>query len=144
MSPSLFFGVAILLMFALGYYFPGPTVVTPPWPFVGMILMLAGVAISGWASTAFARADQAFKAGRAKSALATDGPYRFSRNPLYLGMIISLCGLALMMAVRTPWIVPPLFAVAMDLLFVRPEEKQLGASLGRAYRDYCAKVRRWV
>jgi protein-S-isoprenylcysteine O-methyltransferase Ste14 len=80
--------------------------------------------------------------GQAKQ-LATEGIYRFTRNPMYLGAVIMLVGLS--GAFRSGWLLIAAAAVAYGLqrLAIEPEEAYLSRRFGNAYRDYCANVRRW-
>ncbi len=75
--------------------------------------------------------------------MVVDGPYRFSRNPTYLGLVVVLSGVAL--AFNTAWLLA--FAVAEFFLAdrqVRHEESYLESLFGQAYVDYQARVRRWL
>ena len=78
------------------------------------------------------------------TALVTDGPYRFSRNPLYLSLALLLLGAAVYLGSLTPFVVVPAFVWAINASFIRPEEAKLAAAFGDAYRDYCRRVRRWL
>ena len=75
--------------------------------------------------------------------LVTRGPFRLSRDPMYLGMVLVLIGVALLLGSVTPWVVVPLFVVLIDARFVRREEKDLEGA-GDAFRAYRARVRRWI
>ena len=76
--------------------------------------------------------------------LATEGIYRFTRNPMYLAAVIMLVGLS--GAFRSGWLLIAAVAVAYGLqrLAIEPEEAYLSRRFGNAYRDYCANVRRWL
>lgn len=144
MRPTYLFGVAIIVMFALAYVLPGPLISPPSGALAGLFVMGAGAALSGWATQTLARGGTTEKNGETVTALATTGPYRCSRHPMYLGMILSLTGLAVLLQVTTPWIVPVVFAVALDRLYVGDEERELRATFRDAYRNYASQVRRWL
>lgn len=144
MHPPFYMGIGIALMFLLTLFAPGSPLMGPPWNGLGLIVMILGVGLAGWSAKLFAKANTSTKSDQPVNALVTSGPYRFSRNPMYIGMVISLCGLAMVMSVMTPWIVPPLLIILLDRLFVQREEKQLREKFGRTYTDYCAQVRRWI
>lgn len=78
------------------------------------------------------------------SALVTDGVYRVSRNPVYLGMAVILIGWAVWLASPLALAVTALFVVYLDRFQIRPEERVLAATMGDQYRRYAARVRRWV
>jgi protein-S-isoprenylcysteine O-methyltransferase Ste14 len=81
---------------------------------------------------------------RAATALVTWGPFGFSRNPIYLGNTILLLGAGLAFGIA--WFVPVAFAAAAltARLAIAREEAHLNARFGRAWREYAARVRRWV
>ena len=78
------------------------------------------------------------------TAIVQDGIYRFTRNPMYLGMALILLGFALYLA--SPWALlgPLVFAAYITRFQIRPEERALAAHFGTAYAAYCAQVRRWL
>ena len=80
---------------------------------------------------------------KAADRLITHGPFRFRRNPIYMGEILILLGLA--QATLNFWfaVMAPVFAVAILLLAILPEERHLEARFGEEYLDYKARTRRW-
>jgi protein-S-isoprenylcysteine O-methyltransferase Ste14 len=81
--------------------------------------------------------------GRA-SCLVTMGPYRFSRNPMYLGLVAILVGVVLLLGSVSPVLVVPAFAWLMQKRVIEPEERQLEEAFGEEYRTYRQRVRRWL
>ena len=81
---------------------------------------------------------------KAATALVTTGPYRFFRNPIYLGDVMMLFGLAEL--TKNIWFViaAALFAVLVTPLQILPEERHLEARFGDAYLDYKKRARRWI
>ena len=78
------------------------------------------------------------------SCLVTDGLYRFSRNPMYLGMVLILLGVALLLDSLTPLWVIALFVGWIHSQFIRHEEEMLFAQFGQDWLEYKARVRRWI
>ena len=78
------------------------------------------------------------------AAVVTTGVYRVTRNPMYLGLVLILLGLALYLA--SPWAVlgPPVFVAYITRYQMQPEERVLSAHFGAPYTAYCAQVRRWL
>jgi len=76
--------------------------------------------------------------------LVTSGPYRFTRNPTYLGMLIFLIGVAALFA--NVWLLagPVAFALYIQRFQITPEERVMAAKFGADYSNYCAQVRRWI
>jgi len=78
------------------------------------------------------------------SALVTEGAYRYSRNPMYLGLLILLCGWAVYLGSISPLLFIPLFIFTINNMQIHYEEKILEEKFSMAYRDYKQRVRRWI
>lgn len=76
--------------------------------------------------------------------LHTEGWYRYTRNPMYLGVSIGLLGFAVLFSSFVNLLFPALFVVLVDRCFIREEEKLLIRSFGAEYQHYCGRVRRWI
>jgi len=109
-------------------------------------LVLVGAAFTLVGAAAFRRVGTTvspLKPQRASS-LVTTGIYRFTRNPMYLGMVVALIGVAVYFA--TPWTLlgPVAFVLYMTRWQIVPEERALLALFGSDYTGYCGRVRRWI
>jgi protein-S-isoprenylcysteine O-methyltransferase Ste14 len=107
-------------------------------------MMLGGLALSGAVMYHFGKAGTAVTPWKEARRLVVSGPYRFSRNPDYVGQALFVGGLALLLA--TPWV---FLALLPALLIVRygviaREERYLERRFGEEYRQYCGRVRRWL
>lgn len=119
----------------------------PAWTAqAGLALGLSGVLVAGWAVMSFRRASTTIHPLRPSeaSALVVAGPNRWSRNPMYVGMLMALTGWGL-------WVGGGLALSGaagawawLHWLQVLPEERAMTARFGAEYADYCARVRRWV
>ena len=78
------------------------------------------------------------------SALVTTGLYRYSRNPMYLALLLVLAGWAVALANGLAFLLLPGFVLSLDRLQIRPEERILRAKFGAAYEAYARSVRRWL
>jgi protein-S-isoprenylcysteine O-methyltransferase Ste14 len=78
------------------------------------------------------------------TALITDGVFRFSRHPMYLGFVFILLGIASLMGSLTPYVIVIGFAVFMQIVFIRFEEKKLEETFGEAWLRYKRNVRLWI
>ena len=116
----------------------------PGQPFVGMALVACGVALMGWAVVTFRRRGTTVIPWAAVNALATDGPYRFTRNPIYLGDAVAYLGAALWLDSAWALAALPVILVATYRLVIRHEESYLGATFAGAYAAYRRRVRRWI
>ncbi|RUM94186.1 MAG: isoprenylcysteine carboxylmethyltransferase family protein [Thiothrix sp.] len=78
------------------------------------------------------------------STLVTDGAYRYSRNPMYLGLLILLCGWSTYLGSISPLLLLPLFIFVINNMQIRCEERILEKKFSTAYRAYKQSVRRWI
>ena len=108
---------------------------------VGVGLWLA---LDGAAMLFFRRAGTSMLPMNPTTALVTKGPYRFTRNPMYLGMAFLYIAFALAFGVIWALILLPLVIVAVDQLVIALEEAYLVSNFGQPYCDYMARVRRWL
>ena len=74
----------------------------------------------------------------------TEGPFRYSRNPMYLGFVLVLAGIGILLGSLTPLFVIPAFAALMDRQFIQMEEQMLRAAFGAKWQDYASRTRRWL
>jgi protein-S-isoprenylcysteine O-methyltransferase Ste14 len=111
---------------------------------VGCVLVVLFVGWNGWSLWLFGRHETGLLPGQATHAMIEEGPYRLSRNPLYVGLLALYLGLALL--APTFWALV-LFPVAVLLILwgaIRPEERFLHERFGAPYDDYARRVRRWL
>ena len=111
------------------------------WP--GRGLVAAGIVLIVWSALAFRRARTTIVPHQSPSALVEAGPYRFSRNPIYLADLAILAGVALILGAPLALVLLVPFREVLRRRFIRPEEAMLERDLGPAYLDYKARVRRW-
>lgn len=78
------------------------------------------------------------------SSLVTSGVYQYSRNPMYVGLVLVLFSWALYLSHFLAFVLLPLFILYMTRFQIQPEERMLAQKFGKAYQTYKAKVRRWV
>lgn len=111
---------------------------------IGVLAVLAALAIFAWAVAALRRRHTTFRLDRPSTALVTDGPFRYARNPIYTGMVALIAGAGL--ATANLWLVllAPVAAVLLQKLAIQPEERHLQAQFGDAWRTYAGHVRRWL
>lgn len=111
---------------------------------LGWLAVGIGLALFGWTLFTFARHRTTVNPYRGASALCTTGPFRFSRNPIYLGDWFLLVGVSLLLGTLWPLVFAPLIWITLRFGVIRHEEVHLEATFGDAYRDYKARVRRWI
>ncbi len=109
------------------------------WLFVG-----AGLLLFVWTLWAFRRHRTTVNPYQGAAALCTGGPFRFSRNPIYLGDWLILIGASLLLKTAWPLLFAPLIWAMIRYGVIRHEEAHLEAKFGETYRNYKARVRRWL
>ena len=142
--PPVYFLLTILIMVALHYLAPLARWTVLPWKWLGLFPVLVGIWLGGVANILFRRNSTTIKPFEESSALVTAGPYRFTRNPMYLGMVLVLVGTAILMGTVSPIVVIPLFAWLIAVRFIRFEEAMLEGRFGETFVDYKRRVRRWI
>jgi protein-S-isoprenylcysteine O-methyltransferase Ste14 len=136
--------VAIVLMLALNFLFPLKRIIPFPWDLLGLIPLALGIALNIVADREFRDAKTTVKPFQESAALITNGVYRISRHPMYLGFVLILLGLAILLGSLTPFLVVPIFAIVMDRVFVVVEERMLEEKFGQAWLGYKSQTHRWV
>jgi protein-S-isoprenylcysteine O-methyltransferase Ste14 len=141
--PALFAGTLVL---GLVLHWLRPVSLLPPLParLAGLVVLVLSWWLVHSAEAAMKRAGTNVRPDQPSLAIVTDGPFRFSRNPMYLATTGLYLGITLL--VNTPW---PLILLSPMLLVlhggvVRREERYLEAKFGEPYRAYKSRVRRWV
>lgn len=132
----------ILAATALHFLWDGWPAFSFPW--AGGPLIAVGVLFVLWVNRLFKRAGTTIRPHDSPSVLVEHGPFRFSRNPIYLGAVLGLLGLALVVGTLPYYAAPILMFAVLHMRFIPVEESNLAAAIGQPYLDYKARVRRWV
>lgn len=142
--PPAYFLIALIAMAAL--HLATPVAIWNPWPWTvtGALPIVIGLGIAVAGNRHFKRVGTTISPFESSSQLVTDGIFAWSRNPMYLGMLLILAGVALGLGSVTPLFVPPLFLVIIQQRFIRHEERALEQQFGPAYHEYASTVRRWL
>ena len=111
---------------------------------IGVVGVLAWLALDGLASLRFVRAGTPVIPFKPTTALVVDGPYRFTRNPIYLGMAALYVGLAFLLGILWSLLFLPFVLIAVDRLIIAREEPYLERKFGQDYVEYKQRVRRWI
>jgi protein-S-isoprenylcysteine O-methyltransferase Ste14 len=143
--PPLAWAFAIIAGFALNWLMPLPFVpAAVPAGWLGGAVFVVAFALAAWAITTMTRAGSNVPTNTPSTSIVDTGPYRFTRNPIYLGMMLGLVGLAI--AFDSLWLLVTLvpFALVVRYGVVAREEAYLERKFGEVYRRYRARVRRWL
>jgi protein-S-isoprenylcysteine O-methyltransferase Ste14 len=142
--PPVYFVAAIAGSVGLHFILPLAVLVPSPLNLAGGVLIVAGLGITLWAAGLFRRARTPVVPFTQSTALVTDGIYRWTRNPMYLGLMVALLGLAVLLGTLGAFLPIPLFVWQIRRKFVLPEEAFLEGIFGGRYLEYKARVRRWL
>jgi len=126
--------ILIALPILFHYLIPVMTVITTPYSYVGLMLMLLGLALLAWAAMQFRKAGTSYQLHGGGSVLVTSGPFRLSRNPMYLGTLIWLIGLAILLGSLIVFLFPILFLLLANFLIIPLEERVATNLWGAVYR----------
>ena len=144
MLPPVWLLLGVGTMVVLHRILPGPVVFPALMRWSGVVVAMFGVAAVVGTARSFRRTRTTIRPFEVSEVLLRGGLYRYSRNPIYLGMVIMLIGTAIGLGTATPWAVVPVFVVLISRRFIRREEGMLEARFGEEYREYCVAVRRWL
>ena len=111
---------------------------------VAIALIVGGLLLDGMAAGTFRRFGTPPEPWKASTALVDSGPDRFSRNPIYVGFAITYAGLAIAMNSLWALVLLAPCLVVVDRWVILREERYLESRFGQPYRDYKARVRRWL
>lgn len=134
-------GLIATLLFHL--LFSGPRLIGWPWRFVGIPVILVGAWLSVWADALFKTRGTEIKPFRESSMVVDEGPFRYSRHPMYVGFLGVLAGVAVLAGTTTPMVVFGVMVWLFTAHFMIPEERHMERQFGNEYREYKARVRRW-
>jgi protein-S-isoprenylcysteine O-methyltransferase Ste14 len=146
--PPIFLLAAIVLAVALEWIagialLPAPgfaSVVS--W--IGVVILAAGAYFAVGGSREFTRAGTNVDPMKPALKLVTSGPYRFTRNPMYLGMVLFLLGLSLMFSLEWGIVLTVVLWIVFDRYVVAREEAYLTRKFGEPYREFLGRTRRWI
>ncbi len=142
--PPVLVGGALLLGISINWIHPIPVLPLVPARVIGVIIFVLSGVLAHFAQTAMNRAGTNIRPDRPALALVTDGPFRFTRNPLYVAALGVYVGIALFVN----GLVPILLAIPVFYLLhwgvVLREERYMESKFGEPFRAYRARVRRWL
>ena len=119
----------------------GPSI---PQVGLGVALLLAGFGLMAWAMLTFRRCQTPVVPVQPARVVVDEGPYRFTRNPMYLGLTGAYVGFAALTNQAWPLVLLPAILFIMSAAIIEREERHLGARFGASYEEYCSRVRRWI
>ena len=142
--PPVYFLLALSGMTCFHVFLPVHRILSGPWRYLGLIPLPLAMALVLWAARLFGRAGTAIRPFERSSILVLDGPFRLTRNPMYVGMTGILVGVGILLGSLLPFFVIPVFILVIDRRFVQHEEAILEDTFGQEYSAYRSRVRRWL
>ena len=144
--PPVVFAFCLIAGLAATFAYGGGITIIP-WPLrwaAGLLVMLTGCVFGAWGIDRFRRRKVDVRPNRPVSQLITGGAYRFTRNPMYVGLVAFLTGLGLFLGSIPLLLGAGVMFLYLDRYVIPREEAYLTRTFGENYRAYRAKVRRWV
>ena len=143
-NPPFFLLLSLLLILILKWIIPAASLVFPPWNLFGLLPLGLGIALNLLADRKFHTRQTTVKPEELSSCLITDGVFRYSRNPMYLGMVLVLLGFAILLNSWISLLVLPGFSAFIHYRFICQEEENLKEQFGEDWLAYQQKVPRWL
>jgi protein-S-isoprenylcysteine O-methyltransferase Ste14 len=142
--PPSYFNLFILLAIILHFVFPIKIILHLPIILIGILPIIIGLFINLQANKTMRQNRTSTNFFEKPVNLIIDGPFRYSRNPIYLGGVIFSFGLAILLGSLISFIFPFILFLLLNFLYIPQEEKRLKKIFGREYLIYMKKVRRWI
>jgi len=142
--PPILLLIHISAAFLLNRLFPLSDTFPKFIDWIGYGLVVTGLGFAFRAMSQFKKAHTTLDPHGSVSAIVTDGPYRISRNPIYLGLLCTLIGLPLVLGNYWGVMMSPVFVMAMNQLVIKHEEVYLEEKFKDVYTSYKSRVRRWL
>jgi len=144
--PPLYMAAFLLLMWLLKNNVPLLAWESSFFESVGILLMAIGLLFDGWSFIGFVKSKTTINPLKPENAnkLVTDRLYRFTRNPMYLGMVFILTGWSFYLGAFSSFLLLPIFVLLLTKYQIMPEERILESIFGEEYLRYKTEVRRWI
>lgn len=139
-----YFIILLVLSVLLNFIFPVLVFLSPPSTYFGFLILGFGLVLAFWSRSLFLKNATTLQPSEEPTSLVTSGPFRLSRNPIYLGMASILLGVAVLLGTLVTLASPIIFVALMDFFIIPGEERKLEKNFGEPYRGYKKSVRRWI
>ena len=134
----------LILAWLLDYEFSQFKFLTGNIRYFGVLILILGLSLTFYSFYLFKKNKTPIIPGTKPTFVVMQGSYKFTRNPMYLGVTIALIGIAFYLGNLLSFISPIIFFVIINMVYVPFEEKLMENIFGKRYLDYKKKVRRWV
>ncbi len=142
--PPRIFQIALLMIIGVHFIIPVYYIFHSPIRFIGLLPVAVGCWLNIYSDRLIKQHKTTIKPFEKPTAMIKNGPFRYSRNPIYLGMVLIVLGGSVISGAITSFLIPPVFAIVLHYKYILAEEKNMGEQFGEIYADYKARVRCWV
>jgi len=143
-QPPTYLFLTVLSVILLHFLLPFKKVIFYPWNLLGIILLFIGIIINILADNEFKKQKTTVKSFEESTALITNGVFKLSRNPMYLGFSLIIIGITIFMGSISSYSVIIIFIFIMQKKFIIIEERMLAHKFGIKWLEYKQKVRQWI
>jgi len=143
-KPPIIAIVLLLISFGLHFLVQGEAKLLASFRFTGIFILVVGFWIIFWAFGLFQKKETPVIPTDIPTTVVSDGPFRFSRNPMYFGMVLILLGAACSVGTFPMFLAPLTFLLIINRIFIPYEERKMEDLFGQTYLDYKRRVRRWL
>jgi protein-S-isoprenylcysteine O-methyltransferase Ste14 len=145
LPPPVWALIYVVVAAAISWLLGWPKVPGLPLPKLGIALTLIPWTLPVWAVVVFRRAGtEIIPTSPTNRALVVDGPYRYTRNPMYLGLVLVTLGIAVWIGAWPMFLAPIAVFATANWVHIPFEEAKMRRQFGVSYDDYVSRVRRWV
>ncbi len=134
----------LILSWLVDYLFPQFRLIYGKYRYIGILIFVLGLSITFSSLYLFKKNKTPITPRQKPTFMVMEGPYKLTRNPMYLGVTIALFGAAIYFGNVLSFLSPLIFFSIMNHYFVPFEEKLMESLFGKKYIDYKKKVRRWI
>ena len=135
-----------IIMWLLNKYIPIVELIQSPWNKIGLGIIIIAASFDVWSLFLFLKKHTTPNPMKPENTtgIVTKGLYQYSRNPMYLGLLIILFGFGIWLGSLSPFLMLPLFYWLITEMQIKPEERMLEQKFGKEYLDFKNRVRRWL
>lgn len=142
--PPVFMLLTVLLMILLSNYAPIARWLNYPWRYFGIVLIILGFGLGLGSGLFFRKLGTNPKPGAKATLVVTKGPFKYTRNPMYISLMIIVTGVSILLGTISPLFLIPILFIILHTQFVLREERLMEKWFGEAYLEYKNKTPRWL
>ena len=142
--PGTTLGASIIIAVVLQYFFPVTILIPFQYNLLGLLIVRFAAYLVLQSVRLILSHNTTVEVDRNPSSLVTQCPYNYSRNPIYLGLLLIAMGTAITLSSLSPFIAPLIFFLVVNTIIIPFEENRLQKTFGMNYERYKGSVRKWI